>query len=462
MKHGGGGSSSRLQTSPQLSPGFPRRGQSPQARGASPMPGFTSPRVSSPRPGSARGASPLPPAQQNLNQQQGRKEPQQQAVTKTAAQQEQPSQQPQLSVSSGQTGSVRFQTSTSPSSPPSRGQAPSQQAYMGGVPFQNLGQGHDQGHMPQGHGQVPLPQGHGFQGQGMPAGYPGYPAPFPTVGSDRFQGQPPQARMGLRQEPPRMQQGFISPPAQPVTSPEGPNPGPRHLSPSTHPLNQEMLSALRLASQISQQQQQQQQGGEVGLHLPSSPQPDPPTPPPQAMYRPPIQRPPVMNRGGGQGVLGVGVGPSPGSSLAPGPYGMPRAFRPGLGLPPQRPSGGEVPMHAFSPHANPHMHAGMPPQRGHEMGQGQVGGGRLPAPPIPMPGQGSPGYPALMAGLFPEEGGGGGGGRGGDRGRGYQALSPLTIQVSALWLFVCVCVCVCVYACMRVFVRVCVCVCVCV
>ena len=481
MKHGGGASAGRIQTSSsQLSPGFSRRGQSPQARDATPMQGYPSPRVVSPRPGSGRVASPLPPSQQQQQQQQpsppqaqARKQPAMTIQAQPAPQDHQMQQPQQHTLAhSLHSGNVRFHPPPCPASPPGRGhQVTPQHAYPGNAPFQGQaqspGQTPSQGHMSQGHGQVHVPQGHGFQGQGVVvAATPGYgmdgasgqqaspgqgavsqylsyPVPFTSVGGgDRYcmpsgvQGVGSQASARSPLEAPRMQQPFS--PGQAVSSPDmsslaqgaAPSSSARHPSPN-HQLNQEMLSALRLASQISQQQaegnvllhpqQQQQQQEQLVAH---------------GMPRVPAQqRMPVMGHSG-QGPAqrgGAAIGPTPSSSAAsaaPRAYPAPghsQPFHPGMGLPQHPPA--EVPLHAFSTsrhHPHPHLQGAMPP-RGQEMGLGQMGAGaRMPALPIPMPGQqGAQGFPALMTTLFQEEGGG----PRPDAMRGFHALSPLTIQV---------------------------------
>ncbi|KAL8567088.1 hypothetical protein ACOMHN_027515 [Nucella lapillus] len=373
MKHGGGGGGGggggspaiRLQASPQLSPGFARRGQSPQNRGpsassssSSAMPGFTSPRVASPRPGAAGPvASPLPaPQQQQASVSAAQRSPPQQEhapaaqrtppMLATTAHPGNTGYQPTHSSSSSSAPSSShpgYHHQPSPPSPTARNPPLPQHPYLANLPFQGgptttppvsptaLSQGHhhhprpDQGHLP---GQVHLMQGHphgGFQGQGMSPGgkmtsvtsstkpghgqYPPYPLPYPGPTGERFPGPrmtPPTGPQGNTapapsptpaappQDIPRMQQKQQKQQHYPSSGPasvpsdlphQGGVPGsgpPRHPGP-THPLNQEMLSALRLASQIShpqssapgeqqqlpprpQEQQQQQQ------------QPPPPTP----------------------------------------------------------------------------------------------------------------------------------------------------------------------------------------
>ncbi|KAL8567089.1 hypothetical protein ACOMHN_027516 [Nucella lapillus] len=85
-------------------------------------------------------------------------------------------------------------------------------------------------------------------------------------------------------------------------------------------------------------------------------------------------------------------------------------------------------MHYPHPRPRPPIPHGAMATQGREVGMGEGSSQRLPAPPIPMPGQRSgSAFPGLMTGLFPKEGGGQG--EGGLVGRGgYQALSPLTIQ----------------------------------
>ncbi|KAK7094739.1 nonsense-mediated mRNA decay factor SMG7-like isoform X2 [Littorina saxatilis] len=521
MKHGGGGSGNRLQTSPQLSPRLSRRGQSPQARDTSPMQGFTSPRVASPRPGGGRVTSLLPATQQQQSPPQGqaRKQQQQSAMNKGAqqkppglqgsqpqtqpalssqqpvmsaqqpfsAQQQQqqmtahPPQQQQMSpqqqqqhglaqqqmsmpqqqqqspiaVQNFHAGKVRFQAPVGPTSPPIRGHGAPQHVYPSNAPFPE--QGHaGQGHMAQGHGQ--MPQGHGFQGQGVMQGhqqegqqvggvpqYSPYQINFPSMGGDRFQvpgirGAGSQGMVHPQMDTHRMQQPFpavqgvvTSHQASGLAQNPAPNAGSRHPSPNM-PLNQERLAALRLASQIAHAQAQQQGGGgEVVIPShPSHPSQQQEQQQPQPLHHPmtraPIQRPPIVNQSpASRG--GTGISPAPNSPVA---YPASQPFHPGMGMP-QRPTG-DIPMHTFSasrPHPQgprPHMQGPVPP-RGHEMGMGPGPHSRISAPPIPMPGghhgQGGAGFSALMTGLFHEEGGGG---SRSDGVRGFQALSPLTIQ----------------------------------
>ncbi|PVD22532.1 hypothetical protein C0Q70_18346 [Pomacea canaliculata] len=191
-----------------------------------------------------------------------------------------------------------------------------------------------------------------------------------------------------------------------------------HQNAAQLPLNPEMLSALRLASQISQHQQQalaHTQQMKMGGPLSHQQQQQQPLP---SMSRAPIQRAPMM----GQNPM---AGPGPGSGPALGHFPgnlQQRSFSTGTGL--SFPQAMRDPLQNSSlRHPNPHLQASLAlgTQRGHDMGSSQMP--RMP-PPIPLPGQhalvGGGGFSSLSQPLFKDERV--------DGGRAFQTLSPLTIQ----------------------------------